>query len=72
MIELIRSRDNIDLSKAVIIGDKLETDILLAKRTGISSIMPLTGTDNRTTIAGKEIQPDFVIENLGELLAVLN
>ena len=72
MVELIRDRDKIDLSKSVIVGDKLESDILCAKRAGISSIMPLTGVDSRDTIAGKELQPDFVIENLRELLEVLN
>ena len=72
MLELIRDRDNIDLSKSCIIGDKLESDILCAKRAGIVSILTCTGVDNPTTIAGKELQPDFVIENLGKLLEVLN
>lgn len=46
------------------IGDKFETDILLGKNARIKTACVLTGVENRDTITQREIQPDFIWENL--------
>jgi glycerol 3-phosphatase-2 len=53
-------------SSAVVIGDRLDTDILGANRAGIPSIMVLTGIDGAKQViaAAPEERPHFLIEDL--------
>jgi glycerol 3-phosphatase-2 len=50
----------------VLIGDRLDTDILGANRSGIASIMVLTGIDGarRVIAASPEERPHFLLEDL--------
>ncbi|UCG24963.1 MAG: HAD-IIA family hydrolase [Chloroflexota bacterium] len=49
------------------IGDRLETDILGAKRAGIAAIGVLSGVSTREQLAGSAIQPDVLFESIAEL-----
>jgi len=49
------------------LGDRLETDILAAQRTGILSLLVLTGVTDRALLARSEVQPDLVFENIADL-----
>ena len=49
------------------LGDRLETDILAAQRTGVLSLLVLSGATNRALLAGSEIQPDLVFEDIADL-----
>ena len=53
-----------NLSETVAIGDKLETDILGAIRTGIRSLMVLTGVSTEADLKASEFQPTWVLPNL--------
>ncbi len=59
-----------DAAHAVMVGDRLDTDILVAKNAGARSVLVLTGVNNRTDAeeAPDELKPDFVMETLGEML----
>jgi 4-nitrophenyl phosphatase len=72
MIELARDRDNLDLSSAVIIGDKLESDVACSVNAGIKSILVETGVDSAASIQGKTLQPTWVLPNLEPLLQALS
>ena len=54
----------------VVVGDRLDTDILVGKRIGALSVLVLTGIAKEDDLktAPPEMQPDVVIRNLGELL----
>jgi ribonucleotide monophosphatase NagD (HAD superfamily) len=69
MLELARDRDSLDMNATttVMIGDKVESDIVVAKNVGISSILVCTGVDSQSTIARHPIQPDYVIQTLETL-----
>ena len=64
MIERIIQRDGLDKHECIMFGDKMDTDIKLAKNTGIMSALVLTGVEKIGTFENKDFQPDFVIENL--------
>ncbi|KUO41309.1 MAG: hypothetical protein AVW06_01460 [Hadesarchaea archaeon DG-33-1] len=57
--------------KAAIVGDKLDTDVLVGKRVGLTTILVLTGISSRRDVKrarGTEMAPDFVIESLKDLV----
>lgn len=51
----------------VAVGDRLETDILGGKRAGLPTALVLTGVTTAEQLAGSDVQPDWVFENLEEL-----
>ena len=55
-------------SKAVMVGDQIETDIVGAKRAGVHTVLVLTGVENRETVSRSNIKPDMIIESLDELM----
>ena len=53
------------------IGDRLETDILGAKRAGLRSLMVLTGISSRQDLLNSAYQPDWVMEDIRAITAAL-
>lgn len=51
-------------SKTVMIGDRLDTDILAAARAGLTTALVLTGVTTRNNLAGSDIVPDYVFTDL--------
>ena len=57
--------------EAVVVGDRLDTDILAGKRIGALTVLVLTGITTRADAesAPPEMHPDIIIETLPDLLA---
>ncbi len=55
-------------SRTLMIGDRLETDILGAKRIRIKTCLVLTGVATKEELGRYRIKPDYVVENLLELV----
>jgi len=68
--ELVIKENSLDKEKIIFVGDRLETDIQFAKRSGIKSVLVLTGVSRKEDI--KEIKPDFVIDTVNELPELLH
>ncbi len=51
------------------VGDRLDTDIRVGRRLGLTTVLPLTGVTSRADVeaATPDERPDFVIESLEEL-----
>lgn len=69
-IQKIEENLNISKNKCLIIGDRLETDILMGKSNGIRTCLVLTGVSSQKDIERTNIRPDLVIENLVGLFNV--
>ncbi len=54
----------VSASKTVMIGDRLDTDILAAARAGLTTALVLTGVTTRDDLAGNDIVPDYVFTDL--------
>jgi 4-nitrophenyl phosphatase len=54
---------------ALMIGDRLDTDIAGAKNAGLSGILVLTGVTTREELSASPHQPDAIFEQLPDLLA---
>ena len=51
------------------VGDRLYTDIALGKA-GLTTILVLSGETKADDLGGSEFTPDFVMQNLAELVQV--
>jgi len=54
-------------SHAVMIGDQIETDMLGAVRTGVHTVLVLSGVETRVSLRNSTLKPELVIENVDEL-----
>jgi 4-nitrophenyl phosphatase len=61
----------VDPDETVAIGDRLETDILGAIRTGIRSIMVLTGISSEEDLQASEYQPTWVMPDIRAITQAL-
>ncbi|MHB0912895.1 MAG: HAD-IIA family hydrolase [Armatimonadota bacterium] len=55
--------------ETVMIGDRIDTDILVGKRVGAITVLVLTGVHTEADLAkfSAEMQPDLVVQHLGEM-----
>jgi 4-nitrophenyl phosphatase len=56
-------------AQTVMLGDRLDTDILGGQRAGLKTILMTTGVDTEAAITAKGIQPDAVFGSLEALVA---
>lgn len=61
----------VDPSKILVLGDRLETDILGGQRAGMRTGLLLTGVTDRNLLAASPIQPDRIYADLFDVIADL-
>ncbi|MCW4466945.1 HAD-IIA family hydrolase [Glutamicibacter sp. MNS18] len=63
-----RAAERLDSSKPLVVGDRLDTDILGANRAGYSSALVLTGVDTARTALGApaDQRPSYIIQSLDD------
>jgi len=68
-IETVMKKKGYSPENTILIGDRLETDILAGKRTGVTTILVLSGITNKEDLkkAPPSHQPDYIISSLREL-----
>jgi arabinose operon protein AraL len=57
--------------RCMMVGDRLETDMRMGQGAGMVTAVVLTGVSRREDVARMTSPPDYVIENLGELPALV-
>jgi HAD superfamily hydrolase (TIGR01450 family) len=68
MIEAILHLLDSPADRCLIVGDRLETDVLLGLNAGMKAALVLTGATDEAALANSEIEPTYVIGNLAELI----
>ena len=53
--------------RCAMVGDRLETDMVMAKNNGLVAILTLTGVSRREDLGLAPVAPDYVIESIAEL-----
>ena len=53
--------------QCLVVGDRLETDVVMAQRAGAASAVVLTGVTRREHLARSPIQPDYVLESVADI-----
>jgi 4-nitrophenyl phosphatase len=67
MFQQAMARLDTTLDTTAALGDRLETDILAAQRTGLLSLLVLSGATDRALLAESTVQPDLVFEDITDL-----
>ncbi|MDD5172028.1 MAG: HAD-IIA family hydrolase [Candidatus ainarchaeum sp.] len=65
--EIMKKELGLNEEETVMVGDRLDTDVMFAKNAGIKSALVLTGISKKEEIKEKRITPDFVFPSVAEL-----
>lgn len=52
----------------ILVGDRLETDMVMGKKAGMATALVLTGVTNREILKKSAIQPDYIWETVAEII----
>lgn len=67
VMQVASRRLGLEPERIMMVGDRLETDILMGQQAGMLTAVVLTGVTHRQDVAAMPHPPDFILENLGEL-----
>jgi len=72
ILEIALSLVDLSADEVVLVGDRLETDILAANRMGIFSILVMTGVTSPSDVPDRNFKPDLVISSVSDIPKVLS
>ena len=70
MAEAILNLLDLPPEKCIMIGDRLETDVLMGLNAGMAGTLTLTGATNAEMLAQSDIVPMYVIQQLSDLIPI--
>ena len=70
IFEIALERAGCKVENAVMIGDRIDNDVVPAKKMGMKTVWIRQGGGGLWQLQGPEQQPDFTVDNLGELVKI--
>jgi 4-nitrophenyl phosphatase len=70
IVEAITGKLGLPVNALCMVGDRLYTDIALGK-TGLTTVLVLSGETHPDDVPGSPFQPDYIMQNLAELVDTL-
>ncbi|AAG19200.1 unknown L-arabinose operon protein [Halobacterium salinarum NRC-1] len=61
----------VPLARCVMVGDRIETDIEMGNRAGMTTVLVLSGVTDDAALAASDVEPDHVIDSVSDLDTVL-
>jgi NagD protein len=71
IMQVALSRLGLAAENCVMVGDRLETDMLMGRQAGMKTAVVLTGASTRADAEQTTPQPDFILEGIGEIPSAL-
>src|SRR5437773_1748488 len=68
ILETALARLAVPAADAVMVGDRIETDIVMGKRGGLATVLVLSGITRADDPRIAEVAPDAVVRSIGELM----
>lgn len=68
MAATLLERLGCDASMTLLVGDRLDTDMLMAREAGMAGALVLTGATTLADVARGEPEPDFIVESIADLV----
>lgn len=72
ILEAATARLDVEPAECLVVGDRLETDIEMGNRAGMTTVLVLTGVTDRADVADSPVRPDYVIDSLGDIGEVVS
>ena len=72
MIRAGAERIGVPVNQCLVVGDRLETDMVMGREAGARTALVLTGVTRREHLVNAPAQPDYVLENIGGILDLLS
>jgi 4-nitrophenyl phosphatase len=70
--ELALDRLGCDAADCLVVGDRLDTDIELGARSGMTTVLVRTGVTDERRLARASVTPDYVLDEFGDVGKVLD
>lgn len=71
MLETALSEVGSDPADCLVVGDRLETDIVMGERAGMTTVLVLSGVTDRENVETADVSPDYVLDSLADIETVL-
>ncbi|AXR76709.1 HAD-IIA family hydrolase [Natrarchaeobaculum sulfurireducens] len=71
-LETATDRLDVRPDRCLMIGDRLETDVRMGHRAGMTTVLVESGVTDRPTLEKSTVRPDYVVDSLGTIDAVLD
>jgi NagD protein len=71
IMEVALQRLAMPAERVMMVGDRLETDILMGQQAGMQTAATMTGASTRMDVAQMPNPPTYIIENLGDLPGIV-
>lgn len=71
-LDLALDRLGVPADECLIVGDRLDTDLAMGARAGMTTVLVLTGIASRDDVPDGDDRPDYVIDGLGDIGVVLD
>jgi HAD superfamily hydrolase (TIGR01450 family) len=68
MLDIALAALGVTAAECAMVGDRIETDIVMARQSGLASVLVLSGITSRDDPRIAEVAPDLVLPSLGDLL----
>ncbi|HIE58045.1 MAG TPA: HAD-IIA family hydrolase [Anaerolineales bacterium] len=68
MVEIVLDRLGLQADECLMVGDRLETDMLMGKNAGMATAVVLTGVTQREDLPHSSVKPDYILESVADLL----
>jgi HAD superfamily hydrolase (TIGR01450 family) len=63
----VHRRLGVPAGHAAMVGDRILTDVAMSRALGMASVLVLSGVTTAADVAGARVQPDYVIDGIGQL-----
>ena len=67
MVEAAAERLGVPLSRCLMVGDRLATDMAMGRTAGVDTALVLTGVTDRAALAVSDARPTYVLESIADL-----
>jgi len=58
----------VPLAECIMVGDRLETDMVMGRAAGAATALVLTGVTTHEALAASDVRPDFVLDSVADML----
>src|SRR5205809_311866 len=71
MLEMALERLGLPARECAVVGDRIETDVVMGKRLGLATVLVLSGVTRADDPRIAEVAPDAVLGSIGELVQTI-